>query len=217
MRRTSRGALHRQSLFHLHQGCTESATRGQSLVEFALVLPLLMVFFLGVADFGRVFTAGITIEAAARDGAEAAAQEYLQLSQKLGGVLDANDYAALHKVALDAVCAESEPLPNQSVSGGNCTMPLTAVCIHDDFDPGCGSETDPSVTECTGVNASWENINRGPLLGSPAVALPYVEVRVCYRFTTLLNLGKLELPFGWSLSLGDIWLQRDRAFTVANY
>jgi hypothetical protein len=48
-------------------------------------------------------------------------------------------------------------------------------------------------------------------------ALPYVEVRVCYRFTTLLNLSNLQLPLGWSLSLGDIWLQRDRHFTVANY
>jgi hypothetical protein len=204
----------------MHTG--SRSERGQSLVEFALVLPLLLVFLLGVADFGRVFTAGITIEAAARNGAEAAAQEYLQLSQKQGGVLDPADYAALHEVALDAVCAESEPLPNKSVSGGTCTMPLTAVCIHDDFDPICGDEADPSLSNCTsvsgtGVNDGWGNDNLGPALGSPPVALPYVEVRVCYRFTTLLNLGKLELPFGWSLSLGDIWLQRDREFTVANY
>lgn len=188
--------------------------RGQSLVEFALVLPMLLVFLLGVADFGRIFTAGITIEAAARNGAEAAAQEYLQLSKKSGGTLDAADYAALHKVALDAVCAESAELPNQSVSGGNCTMPLTAVCIHGpQFDPGCGSEADASVTECTGVNDTWDPTKQGP--GSPP--LPFVEVRVCYRFTTLLNLGKMELPFGWSISLGDIWLQRDREFAVANY
>jgi hypothetical protein len=193
--------------------------RGQSLVEFALVLPLLLVVLLGVADFGRVFTASITVEAAARNGAEAAAQEYLQLSQKSGGVLNAADYAALHKVALDAVCAESEPLPNKVVVGGNCTMPLTAVCIHDGVDPGCGSEKDPSVTQCTGVNnvTTWTNANSGPLLGSPPTALPYVEVRLCYRFTTLFNLGNMELPFGWSLSLGDIWLQRDREFAVANY
>lgn len=179
-----------------------------------------MVFFLGVADFGRVFTASITIEAAARNGAEAAAQEYLQLSKKSGGVLAPDDYVALHKVALDAVCAESAPLPNQTIVSGNCTMPLTAVCIHDGADPGdtgCGSEKDPGVTECTAVNAGWDKTNFGPPLGSPPTALPYVEVRVCYRFATLLNLGKLELPFGWSLSLGDIWLQRERNFTVANY
>src|SRR5437868_2771020 len=51
--------------------------RGQSVVEFALVLPVLLVLAIGVADFGQVFAAGITVEAAARNGAEAAAQEYL--------------------------------------------------------------------------------------------------------------------------------------------
>ena len=44
--------------------------RGQSLVEFALVLPMLIVLFLGIADFGRVFAAGITVEAIARNAAE---------------------------------------------------------------------------------------------------------------------------------------------------
>lgn len=186
-----------------------------------------MVFLLGVADFGRVFTAGITIEAAARNGAEAAAQEYLQRSQKSGGVLDAGDYADLHAIAIDAVCAETEPLPNQIIGPGSCTriingapvvaLPLTAVCIHDDVDPVCGSERDASVTQCTGVNGAWNSANVGPALGTPPVSLPYVEVRVCYRFTTLLYLGNLDLPLGWSLSLGDIWLQRDREFTVANY
>ncbi len=47
--------------------------RGQSLVEFALVLPLLLILLLGVADFGRVFAAGITLEAAARNASEVVA------------------------------------------------------------------------------------------------------------------------------------------------
>jgi len=212
---TSRGAI-RRSLFRRAKWLSTGAVRGQGLVEFALALPLLLVLFLGIADFGRVFTAGITVEAAARNGAEAAAQEYLQLLHKTGGVLDAADYASLHDIALDAVCAESEPLPNQAIQGGSCTMPLAAVCIHDGGDPLCGDEADPVVTNCTGVNGAWDPANNGATpLGAPA--LPYVEVRVCYQFTTLLNLTNMQLPFGWSLSLGEVWLQRDREFTVANY
>ena len=46
---------------------------------------------------------------------------------------------------------------------------------------------------------------------------PSVEVRVCYRFATLMNLSGLELPFGNGLDLGTIWLQRDRVFVVADY
>ena len=52
--------------------------RGQSMVEFALVLPMLLILLLGIVDFGRVFQAGIVTEAAARNGAEAGALERLR-------------------------------------------------------------------------------------------------------------------------------------------
>ncbi len=35
--------------------------RGQSLVEFALVLPMLIVLLVGIADFGACFRQGITL------------------------------------------------------------------------------------------------------------------------------------------------------------
>ena len=47
-----------------------SDARGQSLVELALIIPLLLFMALGVFDFARVFTASITIEAAAREAAD---------------------------------------------------------------------------------------------------------------------------------------------------
>src|SRR5688500_2731295 len=102
--------------------------RGQSFVEFALVLPMLLIILLGVADFGRVFHAGIVIEASARNAAEAAAQEYLQLTRG-GGTLANTDYARIHAVALESVCGEAERLPNQAGTGSSCTMPAAAVCI----------------------------------------------------------------------------------------
>jgi hypothetical protein len=192
--------------------------RGQALVEFALVLPMLLVLLLGLADFGRVFAAAITVEAAARNGAETAAQEYVQLIRNSpSGTLTPADYAHLHQVALEKVCSDTETLPNQAESGGSCTMPLAAVCVHDGHDlAGCGVEADPSVTECADLNAAWSDADVGPdPIGTGA--LRYVEVRTCYRFTTLMNISALRLPFGWGLSLGDIYLQKDREFTVACY
>jgi hypothetical protein len=191
--------------------------RGQSLVEFALVLPLLLVMLLGLADFGRAFTAGITLEAAARNGAEAAAQEYVQMVRnRPGGIMDADDYDHLHDVAVGAVCREAETLPDQTMVSGVCTLPVTAVCVHDGSDPVCGTESSGAPPECDGIGAAWNPANNGaaPLGATP---LPYVEVRLCYRFTTLLNLTDLRLPFGWGLSLGEIWLERDREFAAANY
>lgn len=42
---------------------------GQSLVELAIILPVLMVILLGIIDFGRVFYAYVTITNASREGA----------------------------------------------------------------------------------------------------------------------------------------------------
>jgi hypothetical protein len=178
---------------------------------------MLLVLLLGIADFGRVFAAGITIEAAARNAAEAAAQEYVQVVRNdVGGTLDTSDYSHLHDVALKVVCQEAETLPNQSASSGACEMPITAVCVHDGLDPDCGIERAGSPSKCHRLNDSWSNANLGAT-PSGAPAMPYVEVRVCYQFTTLFNLTDLNLPFGWSLDLGDIFLERDREFTVACY
>jgi Flp pilus assembly protein TadG len=44
-------------------------SRGQSLVEFAVLLPVLVMILALAADFGRAFTAYIAISGAAREGA----------------------------------------------------------------------------------------------------------------------------------------------------
>jgi Flp pilus assembly protein TadG len=43
--------------------------RGAAAVEFALVLPVLLLLLLGVVEFGRVYNAQMQLTAAARDGA----------------------------------------------------------------------------------------------------------------------------------------------------
>lgn len=48
--------------------------RGASLVELALVLPLLMLLLLGAADFGRAYYLAMEIAGAAQAGAEYGAQ-----------------------------------------------------------------------------------------------------------------------------------------------
>lgn len=183
-------------------------------MEFALVLPMLLVLLLGVADFGRVFAAGITIEAAARNGAEAAAQEYVQRQRNDPAPLTASDYDAIRDVAHEVACEEAVKLPGQAGSGSSCTMPLTAVCIHDDDagDAGCGSASAAVPTECTALAGGWSPANQHAI-----GELPYVEVRICYRFTTLINLTELSLPLAQGISIGEIWLQKARAFVAGDY
>ncbi len=184
------------------------------MVEFALVLPLLMIFLLGVADFGRIFTSGITEEAAARDAAEAAAVQWVQLCQQYaqpcsGGLLPA-DYTALHTLALGVACREAEGMSGRAVDGsGNCTMPIIAVCVHDDGslsgggDSKCGIEAPLPGGPCYAMDGGWSSAK-----GSPTDR-PYVEVRICYRFDPLFTFAFA----GW----GSIWMQKANYFAVANY
>jgi Flp pilus assembly protein TadG len=50
-------------------------SRGQSLTEFALVLPLLLLLVVAVADFGRLYTSLIAVESAAREAADYGAMQ----------------------------------------------------------------------------------------------------------------------------------------------
>jgi Flp pilus assembly protein TadG len=46
--------------------------RGQSMIEFALILPLMVLIIVGIFDLGRAFFAYISITNAAREGARVA-------------------------------------------------------------------------------------------------------------------------------------------------
>jgi len=195
------------------------ARRGQALVEFALVLPLLLMLLLGVADFGRVFSTSITLEAAARDAAEVGAL------QRLRDKPDFSDtsqhpayYAALHQLIARTACAESDQLavsPEQ-VNATDCPR-LTAIrtCVHDNLDTQCGAPIPgfdgPVPAECTDIAAGtappWWNYSGGETVSH------WVEVRVCYHFTTLFNLH-LSLPMNAGLNLGDLYLEKTRSFVL---
>lgn len=47
--------------------------RGAVIVEFALILPILMMLLVGIVEFGRAYNAQISLQAAAREGARALA------------------------------------------------------------------------------------------------------------------------------------------------
>ena len=58
---------------HLRTHLGQFRVSGQGLVEFALVLPLLLLLIFGLVEFGRLFQAWLTLEHAARQAARYAA------------------------------------------------------------------------------------------------------------------------------------------------
>lgn len=220
----------------------ERHPRGQSLVEFALVLPMLLVLLLGIADFGRVFSAGITLEAAARDSAEATAIRRLRNGPP-STPGDPAYYNDLHLLAARTACREARQLPNVTYVPDDPSTPaideescpanfadtdptndgvVIAVCVGDDVDPP-GGDGDPDCLssgawvapwtsgpipgQCSLLNAQWHPASGGP------DASHAVEVRLCYHFTTLMNLH-LSLPLSAGISVGEVWLQKTSAFVV---
>ena len=170
----------------------------------------MLVLFVGFADFGRIFANSILIEAAARNAAEIAANEYVanppgSLSAPATG--GSGYYADLHLLAARAVCAETHKLPNSQYDTAttDCPgMPLIKVCVHDGVDPDCGSEAfSASVPgDCGEMTTAMPNSQ-----GSSTER--WVEVRVCYRFTSLI-----DVPL---VSFGQFWLQRTRSFVIPCY
>lgn len=50
--------------------CPRRRQSGQSVVEFALIVPVLLLIVIAVADFGRLYNAAVAVESAAREAAD---------------------------------------------------------------------------------------------------------------------------------------------------
>lgn len=91
-----------------------TASRGQALVELAIVLPLLVLLLVMAIDFGRVFFGWVALHNAARIGADFAASHADAWDSETGGE-DANDrdrYRANILSDLQALnCALPDPDP----------------------------------------------------------------------------------------------------------
>ena len=104
--------------------------RGQNILEFALVLPILAIVMFGVLDLGRVFFATIGLTNAAREGVR-----YLSLnpddvgSLYLGSktaVIDEADYSGIKLISsnVDVNCSNIEDA-NFCDSGTPATVTVT--------------------------------------------------------------------------------------------
>lgn len=108
---------------------------GQSMVELSLVLPLLLLLFLAVADFARLYTTMMTIESAAREAADYGAFDSQYWT----------DEAGVRQNMVHRACLASSNLPDYE----GTTDPVAATCTNPEVvsiellpQPGSGPCTD---------------------------------------------------------------------------
>ncbi len=93
--------------------------RGAAAVEFALVLPVLMVLVMGIVEFGHAFQVQAQLSAAARDGARSAA---------LG-----NDAGTARTQVKNSASTLNPAISNAQITVGSCqtgaTPPTVTVTV----------------------------------------------------------------------------------------
>jgi Flp pilus assembly protein TadG len=107
-----------------------SRTRGQSLVEFALILPVFMLFFAAVLDLGRIATAQIAITGAAREGVFQAAKTPTDFDSTQGCPADGKTNVIYCRIKLE--------------SGGGVTIAPSDVAVT--CDPDCTAGMGHNIT-----------------------------------------------------------------------
>lgn len=103
-------------------------SRGQALVEFAILVPVLLLILAIAADFGRAFTAYIAIGSAAHEGATFGMQS----------LANANDSAKIRSAALadaPSIMGVAPTVPNAVVSKDAQGYNRVAVTVNYTFSP----------------------------------------------------------------------------------
>ena len=108
------------------------AGRGQSLVEFALILPVLMIMVFGIIDFGMGLRSYISLTNATREGARFAA------IGNVAGAYPANCDGTSNTTVIGRVCYTIEgldlaDLTSVSVTYPNGQMPGNSVVVSADY------------------------------------------------------------------------------------
>ena len=122
---------------------TRTNDRGAAAVEFALVLPFLLLVVCGIIDFGRAYNAKITLTQAAREGVRV---------WSLGGTATAATTRVTDAAAgLSGVTVTTTPCTFGQETSLTATAPFTYLTpLIADLAPGTTSLTATGVMRCGG-------------------------------------------------------------------
>ena len=150
----------------------KTAESGQTLLEFAFMLPVLMLLLLGIAEIGRAAFITITVNNAATAGAEYGSQNATTASDFPGmqnaALCDANGHIGLSACNTTGILTTGNITPTSGCAcdtGGGTSCNTFVSC------------TDPSITGCTGQVAECVQVTTHadftPLFNYPGLPTMY--------------------------------------------
>jgi hypothetical protein len=167
---------------------------GQSVVEFALLAPLLIVLAMAIADLARVYTTTIAVESAAREAADYGTFG----SQKWDPVVYSLPVDGTEAKMRLRACVAASQLPDYVGPDDNCTNPTVTYQLSGD------------------KGASWGAYDAGMDCDNATREPPcWLRVTVHYEFK-LIAPFRIDL-FGVGLGLPDsISLERSSVFPMTD-
>jgi len=173
-----------------------ASTRGQSIVEFTLVLPVMLILLIGIIDLARIYTTMLSVESAAREAAD------------YGTTLGAGKWQSPTPADLTVgemqrrACVASSNLTDYSDPGDDptdgCANPSFSYCVRTSMAGPCGA-LDPAA-HC-----------EDPLRAPPCI----VTVTLSYQFHLLapLNFQFMGVQYGIP---STIMFDRDSSFAMTD-
>lgn len=158
------------------------ASPGQSVVEFAIVVPLLLIILVGIVDLARVYTTMLTVESGAREAADYGAFGSYQWKPDVRE----NTFAEMTRRA----CVATRNLPDYVGPDTGCANPTVSISP---VAEGCDVATNDPPCEVT-VTLRYEFRLLVPLhvdLGGGSFGLPST---IAFERSSTFAMSDLTLP-----------------------
>ena len=164
---------------------------GQSVVEFALIVPVMLLILLGIADFGRLYTSEVAVEAAGREAADWGAFDAVHWTS-------ANVATTVAEMERRACVAAA----GSHLEGYTTSDPTNVTCTNPVFS--CALERNGATADCLGSRGFTNGIDCSDQATDPPCT---VHVQMTYEFNTLLSAGPMT---------GTFEIVRNSRFRISN-
>jgi hypothetical protein len=169
---------------------------GQSIAEFAIILPVILLLLVGIADLGRLYTSVVAVESASREAADFGAFDATNWDTSIDATkIVTYTLPEMEKRACSAAMGSHlQDYETPVTDGTTCTNPAMT----------CTLERNGASAECGGSGGFTNGVN----CSDPAIEPPCtVHVRMDYQFHLILAIP----PFPSTIAI-----TRDSYFRISD-